>query len=107
MIFNKSRKTILSAQERYCRTPFSQALGLMFRQKQNLIMEFPTERRISLHMLFVFYPIDVLLLNENKEIVEIKRQFRPFSFWRSKEKGKYVVEMAFPTDCREKDVLEF
>lgn len=107
MIFNKTKKIIISRQERYCRTAFSQALGLMFRRKQNLIMEFPRERRISLHMLFVFFPIDVLLLDEKKEIVEIKRNFRPFSFWRSQMKGKYVVEMGFAGTYGEREMLEF
>ena len=59
-------------------------------------MIFDRERNISLHNFFVFYPLDVLLLNEKKEIVEIKRNFKPFTFWSSKEKGKYVVELAFP-----------
>lgn len=49
-------------------------------------------------MFFVFYPIDVLLLNRNKEIVEIKRNLKPFTFWNSKTKGKYVVELAFPEE---------
>jgi len=51
-------------------------------------------------MFFVFYPIDVLLLNKHKEIVEIKKNFKPFTFWTSKEKGKYVVELAFPEEYK-------
>jgi len=95
MLFNKTRNWLISSHERYCRTALSQALGLMFRRKQNLIMEFSHEKRVSLHMFFVFFPIDVLLLNSQKEIVEIKRQLKPFSFWRSQQQGKYVVELAF------------
>ena len=79
----------------------------MFRRMQNLIMEFTHEKRVSLHMFFVFFPIDVLLLNSQKEIVEIKRQMKPFSFWRTQQQGKYVVELAFPGEYRERDVLEF
>ena len=59
-------------------------------------MEFSTPRKVSLHMFFVFYPIDVLLLDSNKKIVEIKRNFKPFTFWKSSKRGKYVVELAFP-----------
>lgn len=47
-------------------------------------------------MLFVFYPLDVLIVGEDMKIKEIKRNFQPFTFWNSKEKGKYVVELAFP-----------
>ncbi|MDP3640407.1 MAG: DUF192 domain-containing protein [Nanoarchaeota archaeon] len=107
MIFNGSQRARISSHERYCRTAFSQARGLMFRRKQNLIMEFPKEKRVSLHMLFVFFPIDVLLLNSKKEIVEIKRGFQPFSFWRSMKEGKYVVELAFPGEYVVREVLEF
>lgn len=79
----------------------------MFRKKQNLIMKFSEEKRIALHMFFVFYPIDVLVLNKNKEIVEIKKKFKPFTFWNSKEKGKYVVELPFPGEYEVGDRLKF
>lgn len=57
-------------------------------------------------MFFVFYPIDVLLINEKKEIVEIKRDFKPFAFWNSKEKGKYVVELAVKGEYEVGDKVE-
>ncbi len=44
-------------------------------------------------MFFVFYPIAVLVVDKNWRVVEIKENFRPFTFWSSKEKGKYVVEL--------------
>jgi len=65
----------------------------MFRKKQNVIMVFDKEQKISLHNFFVFYPINVLVVNKNMEIVEIKRQFKPFSFWNPAKKGKYVIEL--------------
>jgi len=93
MIINKSTKKVISKKEITCRSFLSQVRGLMFRKKQNLIMIFPSERKISLHNFFVFYPIDIILLNENKEVVEIKINFQPFTFWSSKNKGKYVIEL--------------
>ena len=106
MILNKTNVKTISEEEKVCKNIFSQSLGLMFRKKQNLIMEFDKERKIRLHMFFVFYPIDVLILDENKKIVEIKRNFRPFTFWNSKQKGKYVVELGFPDDYMVGDKLE-
>ena len=91
---------------RVCRSVFSQALGLMFRKRQNLVMEFPCERRVSLHMFFVFFPIDVLILDKDKRIVEIKRNLKPFTFWKSNKKGKYVVEMGFKGSYNIKDKVE-
>ncbi len=98
MLFNKTKNKIISEKEIVCRNIFSQSLGLMFRKRQNLVMVFKKERKISLHNFFVFYPIDVLLLNEKKEIVEIKRNFRPFTLWASKEKGKYLLELGFSSE---------
>ena len=44
-------------------------------------------------MFFVFYPIDILFLNKNKEIVEIKQNLKPFAFYTPKSKAKYIIEM--------------
>ncbi|MEK6905447.1 MAG: DUF192 domain-containing protein [Nanoarchaeota archaeon] len=106
MIIRNTTQKIISNEEIICNSFFSQARGLMFRQKQNLIMTFNRERKVSLHMFLVFYPIDVLILNKNKEIVEIKRNFKPFTFWHSKEKGKYIVELAFPAEYGVGDRVE-
>ena len=106
MITHKTTQQTISNEERFCNTFLSQAIGLMFRSKQNLIMKFAQEKRIALHMFFVFYPIDVLLLNQKKEIVEIKKNFKPFTFWNSKENGKYVVELAFPGEYKVGDRVE-
>ncbi|HLD40431.1 MAG TPA: DUF192 domain-containing protein [Candidatus Nanoarchaeia archaeon] len=106
MITHKTTQQTISNEEIVCDSFASQARGLMFRSKQNLIMKFPQEKKISLHMFFVFYPIDVLLLNQKKEIVEIKKNFKPFSFWNSQEKGKYVVELAFPGEYKVGDRVE-
>lgn len=109
MITNISTKQLLSHQELVCKTFFSQALGLMFRRKQNVVMIFPEEKKISLHMFFVFYPIDVLIVGADMQIKEIKRNFKPFTFWNSKEDGKYVVELGLQKENLPKvgDILAF
>ena len=96
----KNRDEIISQDELYCDSFFQLARGLMFRSKQNLIMKFPKERRINLHMFFVFFPIDVLVLDSSMKVVEVKKNFKPFTFWNSKKKGKYVVELGFAKDVR-------
>ena len=96
MISDINKKKTLSKQEIVCKRIFSQMRGLMFRKKQNLIMEFPKERRISLHNCFVFFTTDVLILDSEKRIVEIKRNLRPFHFWSALQKGKYVIELGLP-----------
>ena len=107
MIFNKTKNKVISSQERVCTSLWSQARGLMFRPKQNLIMIFPKEKEISLHMFFVFYPIDVLILDSTNKIVEIKRNFKPFTFWKSTMKGKSVVELGIRGEYAVGDKLGF
>lgn len=75
------------------KSSWGKAKGLMFSRMRNLIFVFDEEKIISLHMLFVFFPIDVLFLDKDKRIIEIKRNFRPFTFYTSKNKAKYVVEL--------------
>ncbi len=106
MIINKTKNRILSEKEKVCTSMASQGLGLMFHPKQNLIMIFPEERKVSLHNFFVFYPIDVLLLDQHKMILEIKRKFKPFTFYNPKNKCKYLIEMAFPGEYKVGDILE-
>ncbi len=79
--------------DKICKTFFSKGIGLMFSKKKTIVLEFKKEKIIPLHMLFVFYPIDVLFLNKNKEIVEIKTNLKPFAFYTPKNKAKYIVEM--------------
>lgn len=70
-----------------------QARGLMLSRQRNLIFVLPRERSLIMHMLFVFYPIDVVLLNSRQEIVELKPGFLPFAFYRLKSKARYVLEL--------------
>lgn len=75
---------------------FQKANGLMFRLKfkdEALVFPFPFEQTTSLHMMFVFFPIDVLFLDQNKKIVEIKSNFKPWSVYTPKNKSKYVIEL--------------
>ena len=65
----------------------------MFSSKKNLIFEFPKEEIIPLHMWFVFFSIDVLFLDSKKKVLEIKADFKPFTFYTPKNKAKYVLEL--------------
>jgi uncharacterized protein len=76
-----------------CKSIFSQTLGLMFSRQKNLVFEFKKEKRISLHMFFVFYPIDLVFLDSNKKVVELKSNFRPFRTYMPRNKSKYILEL--------------
>ncbi len=94
MIKNSTRNRILAKNTKICKSIFSKTFGLMFSLKRkSLIFIFREEKIIPLHMLFVFYPIDVLFLDKNKKVVEAKKNFKPFSFHATKKKAMYVVEL--------------
>ncbi len=96
MIFNAAKKTLLVKNKKILKNTFSKSLGLMFSKKikdKGLIFEFKKEKLHSIHMLFVFFPIDILFLDKNKKVVEIKKSLRPFSFYTSKTKAKYFIEL--------------
>lgn len=93
---------------------FGIATGLMFSKKlidSAMILCLRKEVLVNLHMFFVFYPIDVLFLNSNKIVVELKKDFRPFTFYSSKNKAIYIVEL--PLGAIEKtnttigDIIDF
>src|SRR3989338_10343536 len=95
MIKNLEKKAKLEINLKICKDIFSQSIGLMFSKKQSmaLIFKFDREKIVPLHMLFVFYKIDVLFLDEKKIVVDLKENFMPFSFYTPKEKAMYVVEI--------------
>ena len=58
------------------------------------VFVFNEEKYISLHMLLVFYPIDIIFLDKNKKVVDLKHKAKPFELHiRSKHTAKYVIEL--------------
>ena len=92
MIINKTKDVIISQNELVCKSIFSQIRGLMFRKKQNLVMVFKKEREIQLHNVLVFFPLEIVVLNNDKVVVDMNKQFLPFCpGWSSY--GQYVLEL--------------
>jgi len=93
MLKNKRNNKILAKEAKLCKNNFSKILGLMFSKKKTLIFVFKKEKIISLHMFFVFYPIDVLFLDKNKKVVQLKENFKPFRIMIAKKPAKYIIEL--------------
>ena len=94
-IKNINKNNLIANNAVFCTTIFSKFIGLMFSKNRCrcLIFRFNDEKIISLHMLFVFYPIDVLFLDKNKIVVDKKENFKPFTFYNSKKNAMYAVEL--------------
>ena len=93
---NKTKNKVLTKKSRLCKSIICKAIGLMFSKKDPdlaLVFDLVLERREYLHMFFVFYSIDLIFLDENKEVVEIKKEFRPFTLYFAKKSARYIVEV--------------
>ena len=75
---------------------FTQGLGLTFRRKMNdfaMIFPFETPRRIGITMFFVFFPIDLLLLDSKNKVVDLKENLKPFqNYWPKTNKSTTLIE---------------
>lgn len=112
MIRNKTKKTIVAASFELCKSPISKSIGLMLSSKpKTLLFTWAKERKVPLHMLFVFFPIDVLFLDEEKAVVELKEHFLPFTFYNPGHKAKYIIEAPDGAIARSKtsvgDIITF
>lgn len=75
----------------------------MFSKKKNLLFVFDKEQKIALHNFFVFYPINLVFLDKNKNVIEIKKNFKPFTFYTSKKKARYLLETPFDVNYKTGD----
>ena len=77
-----SRKSIhgkeVEVQE--CKSWFSIFRGLMFSRRRNLLFVFDKERKVSIHMLFVFFSIDIYWLDKDFRVVDLRKKVKPFTF---------------------------
>ena len=102
-IFNKTRDLVLSEDARLVSSFLGRLRGLILERPKDIVLVAAREGVVesSIHMLFMGYPIDVLWLDSDKRVVEIRRGVPPFnpfkpSTWRTYKPGKpakYVVEL--------------
>lgn len=91
-----------------CKSCFSKLLGLMFRwPEEGLIFINNKPKRYDLHTFFVFYPIDILFLDENKKIIKIYKRVRPFRFYIKGVESKYIVELRKTSNYKLGDKFNF
>ena len=78
-----------------CDNLFSRLRGLMFSFPKNdgLLFKFNKEVFVSLHMFFVFFPIDIVYINKNKIVIKIKKRVLPFVPFIAPVKCKYILEL--------------
>ena len=97
-LFSKE-KCVLS-KVKVCTTFLKNLKGLMFSRElksdEALLLDCKQESVLnsSIHMFFVFQTIDAVWLNNDFEIVDIKKNLKPFTFLHiPNRKARYVLEM--------------
>lgn len=99
-LVNKKNKKVIAQKVRFARTSAQRAKGLMFERRERfdyaLVFELSEETRIgaSVHMMFVFFPIDIAYLNGKREVVDVVENLKPWTLnYTPKKVAKYFVEM--------------
>ncbi|MDD5331957.1 MAG: DUF192 domain-containing protein [Candidatus Nanoarchaeia archaeon] len=89
------------------RNSFSQFLGFRFSLNKSkiLIFDLKKEKKVLVDMFYVFFPLDIIFLDEGKKVIEI-RHAQPFSFVIPKNKVRYIVEGQLE-NINLNDVMEF
>lgn len=97
MIRNLRSGKVLAQNKVFCKNTFSRARGLMFHlplRDTGMIFVFKHDVLAAIHMLFVFFSIDIIWLNDQQEVVEMKENILPFTPHISPRiKCRYFIEL--------------
>jgi uncharacterized protein len=106
-IVNKTRGVTLHSNPEWALTTAQQAKGFMFRRPRDacIIFLFLPQRRVGLHMWFVWGAIDVLALDGTGKVLALKKRFLPFAFWYPGVDASAVVELPAGTIERTRTAL--
>jgi len=101
MISNATKKQQLAKRYTLRSGMLGRALGLMFfRRPTAMIFPFPVPRRYRIHMVFVFFPIDLLFLSSRRQVIEIKERLRPWQVYLPKQAYSVLIELPAGTVAR-------
>ncbi len=74
--------------------------GLMLRKRGHALLEFSENKKHKIWTLFMLYPLDLIFINKNREVVDITENAPPVNLnpqtWKlytSKNKFKYLLEL--------------
>jgi uncharacterized protein len=99
-VLSENKKKIICNKVVFRTSFFAKATGLMFHKMifdEAHIFIFNENKKVALTMWWVFFPIDVLYLDKNKKIVEIKENFKPFTNYYPVKESMFVIELPVGT----------
>ena len=101
MTLRKSDGTVIATNVELARSIVKQMIGLMFRSSIPsdfaMIFDMHWEQYLGIHMLFVRFPIDLVYLAENRQIVDIRHLRAWIGVANSRKPARYAIEMSAGT----------
>ncbi len=95
-LLNHTKSKKLADEYKIYRRLLGKTKGLMFSRRlknKALVFEFFPLKKVSLHMFFVFFPIDVLFIDDKNKVVDMIKNFKPFTFYKGSKKCMFVIEL--------------
>ncbi len=102
-VANQSKSLVISEDAEIAQSFLSRLRGLIFSERKDIVLISPKEdiASSSIHMFLMKFPIDVLWLNSNMLVVDIRRKILPFNIfdtktwriYRPRNPAKYVIEL--------------
>ena len=112
MIINKTKETVLAKKYKICKSFLSKTIGLIFSLKpKTLLFIWKKEKIRNIHMILVFFPIDIIWLNKNKKVIDLRKKIMPFLITNTNKSAKYIIELPQgtiqKTKTEKKDLIKF
>lgn len=96
-VLNRSKGFVISDSCKVADSFFSRFGGLMLSRPKDLVLVSPREgiKSSAIHMLFMRFPIDVIWVNSEMVVIEIKKGIKPNSLkiFRPGKPAKFVIEL--------------
>lgn len=96
MIWNITKETIVAGgKTNICRGLLAKCKGLMFEKKvKPTVLCFKNRKIMRLHTFFVPAAIDVILLDPEFTVVEVKEHIEPRQFYKSRKPAMFAIEVS-------------
>ncbi len=76
---------------------WSRFRGLMFRRSfeegEALLFEFHRPRKFRIHTFFVFFSIDLIYLDQDWKVIDVKKNLPPWRTYNPDVEGRFLVEL--------------
>jgi uncharacterized protein len=96
-IFNVTKNKLISENAKEPKSPLAQAVGLIGAKKAEALI---LKTRFGIHTFGLRFPIDVLILNKERELVDLRENLKPARIFVWKPHYNTVIEL--PNDSIKK-----